>query len=148
MPLWFEALWPSHWATQPSSYVKATMSVLLFLTHSLTSSPQWHTFQTAFVHFFFSPSNLHVSPFKPILMFSLALHVPTLGKKKSPFPLASKFSHWGTNHVPKFKQHPGQCEGWGEQEVDQCSSQAMLTSVWEKIAGLLTLQGNKKGLRK
>lgn len=144
MPLLFEALWPSNRATLPSSYLQVTMSMH---SHSLTNVFSAVTpFLNSICRFLFSPSNLHASCFKPILMFSLVLSVQTLGK--SPFPLGSKFSHWGTKCVPKFKQHPRQCEGWREQEVDQCYSQAILTSVWEKIAGLLTLQGNKKGLRK
>lgn len=105
---------------------------------------------TFFNVFFFPSATLLIAmfPLKPILMFSLVLHVQFSGGKKNLFPSGSKFSHWGTKCVPKFKHHPGQCEGWGEQEEDPRWIRAMLASVWEKSAGWVTRHGKKKSLRK
>lgn len=137
----FEALWPSNRAILPFSYFKVPRSGTHPPEQPLTSSLQWHTFKTAFIHSFFSPANLHASSFKPILMFSLALLVPTLGKKKAHFLLVPSSPAEGTKSVPKFKQHLGQCEGCREQEVDQCCSQGNTNQCVGENCGVTDLIG-------
>lgn len=86
------------------------------------------------------PHNLHVSSFKLVHMFS--------------HPCKSQ--PWETVHFLVVPSSPteGQSESLSssstpghsnrrEHEVDQCWGQAVLTSEWEKITGLLTSQGNK-----
>lgn len=83
----------------------------------------------------------------PILSQSLCFSgsaCPNLGKK----PISSQFQILLLRDDVSLSSLCTSGKMRGEKNKRWTSTRATLSSVWEKIAGLVTLHGNKEGLRK